>query len=43
MTYEEIEKFIDDVVDSPEFDKVSRDFFNSLIEEDKEMNSIADK
>lgn len=34
MTFDEIEKFIDDLVNSKEFDRVSKEFFNELMKED---------
>lgn len=30
MTFDDIEKFIDDLVNSKEFDKSSKEFFNKL-------------
>lgn len=34
MTFDEIEKFIDDLVNSREFDKVSKEFFEKLTKEE---------
>ena len=34
MTFDEIEKFIDDLVNSREFDKVSKEFFSELDNKD---------
>lgn len=34
MTFDEIEKFIDDLVNSREFDKVSKKFFSELTNKD---------
>lgn len=34
MSFDEIEKFIDDLVDSKEFEKVSKEFFEKLTKEE---------
>ena len=34
MTYDEIDEMIDQMVNSPNFDQLTRDFFGSLIEHD---------
>ena len=34
MSFDEIENMIDDIVDSDEFDEISKDFFASLISND---------
>ena len=34
MSFDEIEQFFDKFLDSPEFDKMSREFFGDLVEDD---------
>lgn len=34
MTYDEIDKMVDQIVNSPNFDQLTREFFGSLIEHD---------
>ena len=34
MTFDEIEKHFDEFLDSPEFDKLSQEFFGDLVESD---------
>lgn len=34
MTFDEIEKFIDDLVNNKDFEELSKEFFNELTKED---------
>lgn len=43
MSYDEIENMIDNIVDSDEFDKISEDFFKSIISSDDSKFNFSKK
>lgn len=43
MSYDEIENMIDNIVDSDEFDKISEDFFKSIISSDNSKFNFSKK
>lgn len=42
MSFDEIENFIDGLVDSPEFDRLSQEFFGDLVESDNDKEARQD-